>query len=208
MGLQIDLLQFPKIKRELGRRTDAHRAIARQFGKDFFDGDRDVGYGGYKDDGRWAAVAQRLITHYKLCANATVLDIGCAKGYLVNELVKLGIDAYGLDISGYALAHCPNGIANRLMHRNANNLPPRAFDLTISINTLHNLEYADCAYALNRMSVMSKHQYVTVDAYNDEQEEERMFAWNLTARTILSVPDWIQMFTNCGYTGDYDWFIP
>lgn len=208
MGIEIDLLQFPKIERKLGTRTEDHRAIARRFDKQFFDGSRDTGYGGYVDDGRWQAVAQRLITHYRLIANARVLDIGCAKGFLVKEFYALGIDAYGLDISGYALANCAPAARRRLFHRNANDLPRHSYALMVSINTLHNLPSDECASALATMSQRSKHQYVTLDAYRNDEERVRMEAWNLTARTILHVDEWKKMFAECGYSGDYSWFIP
>jgi len=35
-----------------------------------------------------------------------------------------------------------------------------------------------------------------------------MFAWNLTAKTILSVDEWLRVFKEAGYTGDFYWFIP
>ena len=53
MGQEIDLLvNYPKTKRNLQERlaskNEADRAIARQFGREFFDGDRNKGYGGFK----------------------------------------------------------------------------------------------------------------------------------------------------------------
>ena len=35
-----------------------------------------------------------------------------------------------------------------------------------------------------------------------------MYAWNLTAKTILSTDQWIELFDEVGYTGDYFWFTP
>ena len=40
------------------------------------------------------------------------------------------------------------------------------------------------------------------------EEKERMEAWNLTALTYLHVDEWINLFNEVGYTGDYYWFIP
>lgn len=206
--MQIDLLQFPKIKRELGRRTEEHRKIARRFGKEFFDGSRDTGYGGYRDDGRWVAVAERMARHYKLNHGDRVLDVGCAKGYLVKEFCAIGLDAYGLDVSGYGLSNCADGIASRLMHRDATEIPNRKYKLVVSINTLHNLERAEIVRVLRHMQRISEHNYITVDAFRNDEERERMHSWNLTARTILHVADWQAVFAQAGYTGDYDWFMP
>ncbi len=43
------------------------------------DGDRKVGYGGYKYDGRWRQVADLLVAQYGLKPGDRVLDVGCGK---------------------------------------------------------------------------------------------------------------------------------
>lgn len=206
--MKIDLLQFPKIKRELGRRTEEHRKIARRFDKEFFDGSRDTGYGGYRDDGRWVAVADRMAKHYGLNHGDRVLDVGCAKGYLVKAFLDIGLDAYGMDVSGYALANCPDRLGSRLMLRDAVEIPNRKYKLIVSINTLHNLVRSEIVSVLRRMQKISEHNYITVDAFRNDTERERMTAWNLTAKTILHVADWEILFAQAKYTGDYDWFMP
>ncbi|MCZ6806335.1 MAG: SAM-dependent methyltransferase, partial [Deltaproteobacteria bacterium] len=73
----------------LGRMQDdkiACMQVAREYRKDFWDGDRRYGYGGYRYDGRWTPVAERLIEQYDLQRNASILDVGCGKGYLLYEL--------------------------------------------------------------------------------------------------------------------------
>ena len=52
------------------------------------------------------------------------------------------------------------------------------------------------------------YSFLTVDAYKDEEEKKRMFDWNLTAKTIMSVNEWKKFFAECNYKGDYYWFIP
>ncbi len=206
--MKIDLLQFPKIERVLGRRTEEHRKIARRFDKEFFDGSRDTGYGGYRDDGRWAAVALRMKEHYKLNSGSRVMDIGCAKGFLVKEFLGVGLDAYGIDVSGYALANCPDKVGVRLYHRDATDIPLRKYALIVSINTLHNLERQELVETLRTIQHVAKHAYITVDAFSNDEEEKRMRDWNLTARTILHVDEWLVLFAQAGYTGDYDWWMP
>ena len=56
--------------------------------------------------------------------------------------------------------------------------------------------------------VSKKHSFVMVDAFRDKLEEERMYAWNLTALTIMSDKEWKKFFQEVGYSGDYSWFIP
>ena len=77
----------------------------------------------------------------------------------------------------------------------------------LSINTIHNLSLRKCKKALKKfLEVSNKGSFVTVDAYNNE--EQRMYDWNLTAKTIMSVEDWKKTFLECNYIGDFYWFIP
>ena len=79
----------------------------------------------------------------------------------------------------------------------------------ISINTVHNLDLDDCINSIKEISRVSKaNSFITVDAYNTDEEKERMYKWNLTAKTIMSVDDWKNTFKKIGYNGDYYWFIP
>ena len=59
---------------------------------------------------------------------------------------------------------------------------------------------------INRVTTQGS--FITVDAYRDEEEKARMFAWNLTAKTILHVDEWKELFDEANYEGDYFWFIP
>jgi SAM-dependent methyltransferase len=219
MGKEIDLLvNYPKAKRNLEERaaskTDADRAIARQFGREFFDGDRNHGYGGFNYFPRfWQPVIPTFQQHWGLDANSTILDVGCAKGFMLHDFLELipGITVKGIDISAYAIEHALDDVRPHVQVANAIELPfpDNAFDVIISINTIHNLEREDCAASLKEIErVSSKGSFITVDAYRNSQEKERMYAWNLTAKTIMSVDEWVEFFKEVGYTGDYFWFIP
>ena len=219
MGKEIDLLiNYPKTKRNLEERlaskTDADRAIARQFGRDFFDGDRNHGYGGFNYMPRfWQPVIPTFKNYWNLTANSSLLDVGCAKGFMLHDLAESipGITLKGIDISEYAIKNAMVDMKLHLQVANATQLPfpDKTFDVVISINTVHNLDRNDCAKALQEIERVSRgHSFITVDAYRNDDEKERMNAWNLTAKTIMSVEEWITFFKDVGYTGDYFWFIP
>ncbi|MCX7178067.1 MAG: class I SAM-dependent methyltransferase [Proteobacteria bacterium] len=219
MGKEIDLLvNYPKTKRNLDERvaskTEADRAIARQFGRDFFDGDRRHGYGGFKYFPRFLQpVIPTFQEYWRLGAGSSVLDVGCGKGFLLHDLVELipGINVKGIDISQYAIENAIDDMKANVQVANATQLPfaSKSFDVVISINTVHNLERKECGIALQEIERVSRgHSFITVDAYRNEEEKERMFAWNLTAKTIMSVDEWVRFFKEVGYTGDYFWFIP
>lgn len=219
MGQEIDLLiNYPKTKRNLDERlaskTDSDRAIARQFGKDFFDGNRNHGYGGFNYFPKfWQPVIPTFRQHWSLTKDSSLLDVGCAKGFMLHDLKNLipGIRVKGIDISEYAIEHAMPDVANDVQVASAEKLPfeDDSFDVVISINTVHNLEREECGKALQEIERVSrKGAFITVDAYRNEEEKERMYAWNLTAKTIMSVEEWVAFFKEVGYTGDYYWFIP
>jgi ubiquinone/menaquinone biosynthesis C-methylase UbiE len=215
---EINLLDsLPRSKRPIEERgrmiTDDVRAVARQYGREFFDGDRMYGYGGYRYDGRWKPVAQRFRDHYALAEDARILDIGCAKGFLLHDFAELmpRAELAGLDISRYAIAQAMPSVRARLIVGTAAELPypDRSFDLVISINTLHNLPAEQCAQALREVMRVSRGRaFVTVDAWRTEEERRRLMNWILTAYTYMSVEDWVRFFARAGYEGDYYWFIP
>lgn len=217
-GREINLLdRLPFVKRDPKARalakTDADRALAKQFGRDFFDGDRRHGYGGFRYDGRWLPVAQRLVEHYQLTPDARILDVGAAKGFLLHDLLQVlpGATVRGLDVSAYAKEHAHGTTGPLIDLGSAESLPypDKSFDLVLSINSIHNLPLERCKQALREMErVSGAHKFVTVDAWRTEEEHQRLLDWILTAETYLHVDDWVKLFAEVGYTGDYWWFIP
>ena len=188
--------------------------IAKQYDKDYWDGDRRYGYGGYiYMPGRWKMVAEELIKNYNLTNESSVLDVGCGKGFMIYDFYKLidNIKLYGIDISKYAIENCHQEIKSLVKVGNAKKLEFRdnEFDYIISINTIHNLDKEDCIKAIKEISRVSKKgSFITVDAYRNEDEKKRMYDWNLTAKTIMSVNEWKELFDKVDYKGDYYWFIP
>ncbi|MBD62507.1 MAG: methyltransferase type 11 [Gammaproteobacteria bacterium] len=219
MGKEIDLLiNYPKAKRDLDSRslnkTEQDRKIARNFEFDFFDGDRKHGYGGFSYNPKfWQPVIPSFQSYWNLSSSSSVLDVGCAKGFMMHDLKEIipGIKVEGIDISKYAIANCIDSVKENVKVANANNLPfeDNSFDVVISINTVHNLDLENCAKALQEIERVSKGKsFITVDAYRNNEEKEKMYAWNLTAKTIMSVNEWIKFFKEIDYSGDYYWFIP
>jgi cyclopropane fatty-acyl-phospholipid synthase-like methyltransferase len=216
---EVDLLRaLPKTKRNIAKRKQGKDpsvvAVSKQFGEMYFDGPREYGYGGYRYDGRWAPVARDIVKHLELAPGMRILDVGCAKGFLVRDLMAAcpGLDSYGLDVSRYALLHCDPMVAGRLHLGSAVELPfpDASFDAVISINTIHNLDRADCLRALHEINRICRRPdkcYVQVDAYRTQEEKELFESWCLTALTYLTPAEWIALFAEATYSGDYHWTI-
>jgi len=214
---QVHLLaKLPKTRRNVCARLEAKTAervaIAKRFGEQYFDGPREVGYGGYRYDGRWIPVAKDIVRHFQLKSGDRVLDVGCAKGFLVKDLMAVcpGLEAFGLDVSEYALQRCEPEAAGRLQLGSAERLPfpDRSFSAVISINTLHNLDRAALLRALREIERLApRRAFVQVDAYHTEAQRELFLRWVLTAKFHDYPKGWLKLFEEAGYTGDWDWTV-
>jgi ubiquinone/menaquinone biosynthesis C-methylase UbiE len=213
--VEINLLKsLPKTKRNIKNRfqkkTKEEINEALKFDKMYFDGPRSYGYGGYKYDGRWIPVARDIKKHFNLKKGDKLLDVGCAKGFLVKDLCDIGIDAYGVDISKYALQNCMLEIKNKLSIASADNLTfdTSSFDCVISINTIHNLNKKNCIKALKEIMRVSKGKsFVQVDSYRNVKEKELFEKWVLTAKFHDYPDEWVKIFNSINYDGDWYWTL-
>lgn len=214
---EVDLLRaLPHTKRNIQKRAEAKDPdairIAKQYGEVYFDGPREYGYGGYRYDGRWQPVAQDIVAQFSLTAGMRVLDIGCAKGFLVKDLMAAcpGLEVFGLDISEYALMHCEPEVVGRLHLGSADRLPfpDQSFDCVLSINTLHNLPRDRLIVALREIERLSPGRaFVQVDSYHTSQQKEIFESWVLTAEFHDYPSGWLESFEEAGYAGDWYWTV-
>lgn len=204
--------------------------IAKQFGGEYWDGDRKYGYGGYRYDGRWKAVAKAMIKHYRLTSESSIFDIGYGKGYLLDEFGKqlwgefgnypmgptyqkqLGAkkrgSLCGTEISHYAATQPRGGYAlydvspcTAIRYGNG------SFNFVYSINVFHNLGYIDLKKAIremNRITEPEGEQYVCVESYRNEEELTNLQCWQLTCESYYSPDDWKEILHDNGYDGDIE----
>ena len=213
---ELNLLNsFAVIKRDIKARTinkEINRKLALKFDKEYFDGTRDQGYGGYKYDGRWINVAKKLIKIFDLKNNSNFIDIGCAKGFLMYDLFNINnkINIYGIDISKYAKNNAPPEIRDNIKVKNCIplNFNDNFFDCVVSINTIHNLNLTDCKKAISEIQRVSNGRaFIQVDAYRNDHELSIFKDWMLTAKTYLKPDEWLDLFNDAGYRGYYYWTI-
>jgi len=212
---EVELLRsLPKGKRNIAARASAksleHIRISREYGEMYFDGPREYGYGGFRYDGRWRSVAKDIVDHFGLKPGDRLLDVGCAKGFLVKDLLELGIDAYGIDISEYALMHCEPEVVGRLHIGSADKLPfpDQSFNVVTSINTAHNLPHARCIKSIQEMERLAPGKgFIQVDSYRTAEQKALFESWVLTAMHHDYPEGWLRLFSEAGYSGDWFWTI-
>lgn len=183
-------------------------ATARQWGYDYWDGDRRFGYGGYVYDGRWRTVADAMVQHYGLKAGDRVLDVGCGKGFLLYEFTQVvdGIEVAGIDISAYGIANAKPEIQPFLQVGSCVELPweDNSFDYVYSITTLHNLYNYELKSAVQEIERVARDaKYICVESYRNEREKANLLYWQLTCETFFSPKEWEWAYKEYGYTGDF-----
>jgi SAM-dependent methyltransferase len=191
---------FPKAKAAI---------LAKQWGFDYWDGDRKICYGGYRYlEGRWEKVARAMVNQYGIKPGDKILDVGCGKGFLLYDFTKVvpDLELYGVDISEYAIQNSKEEIKGRLKVANANSLPypDNYFDFVFSITTLHNLHCYDLDAALREIErVGKKNKYICVESYRNEEEKANLLYWQVTCEAFNTPEEWEWWFKHTGYTGDY-----
>jgi acetolactate synthase-1/2/3 large subunit len=239
-GQQIDLMRhYPHQKRPIKQRFESKKAgdgyvgfdeygnlandilfdqlvLSRSdsFDKKYFDGNRQEGYGGYSYDKKyWHKVAEDIVTHYGLKSGDRVLEIGCAKGFLLHDLVQVlpGLRIKGIDISEYAVSNALSDVQEDIMVADAASLPfeDESFDLVIAINTLSELPVEACKNAMQEINRVSKgnKSFITLNSWRNKREREQLMRWNLTALSNFSIPQWTSIMSEVGYKGDFYWFF-
>jgi ubiquinone/menaquinone biosynthesis C-methylase UbiE len=193
--------------------TEEDRLAHWKLGEEYFDGSRAQGYGGYNYDGRWKKVAHDIFQRYNLKSDAKILDIGCAKGFLLKDIKDLypSSEVWGLDISSYALTAAQSFGLNNLIQGNAASLPfeDKAFDFIFCNNSLHNiLNINETIISLREISRVGKAAWISIAAYVSEEEKSRIDSWAVVATTYMSQDSWLRLFDVSGYKHDYYWFKP
>lgn len=94
------------------------QGMTNQFDEDYFMRGKESGKSLYENY-RWLPdltipMARTIASHLGMSPGDRVLDFGCSRGYLVRALVGLGYDAYGVDISDWAIANCDETVLGRV----------------------------------------------------------------------------------------------
>ena len=179
--------------------------VAKQYGKDYWDGDRRYGYGGYKYDGRWRPIAKEMAKHYGIKSGDKILDIGCGKGYLLYEFTQVvpGVEVAGVDISEYGIENSKEEVKPFLKVGSAVSLdfPDNSFDFVVTLGTFHNLYNYDLRQAIMEVERVGKREkkHIMVESYRNESEMANLLYWQLTCQSFRNPKEWEWELEQAGY---------
>ena len=191
-----------------GFRTIRHRMVAAGMDEAYYDGDRENGYGGFRYDGRWVQIVPRLVEHYKLTSDSAVLDVGCKKGFFLHDLKQgvPGIRVKGVENHAYPLEHAMESVRDDLILAPYESLPfgNGQFDFVMAYAAIYMLNLRGVMQALREIQRVGKGQgFVTLGAYRTREERDLLEEWTLLGTTVLHVDEWMEVFQETGYTGDF-----
>lgn len=190
-------------------RTIKNRIIACQRQKEFYDGHRNNGYGGFFYDGRWEKVAKTIFKKYKLKENSKILHLGCDKGFLLHDIKKIYPKSRicGIEISEYAIKNAIKNVRQFIKKtKNFYELPFKnnEFDFVIAIGPVYSLSLPDAIKCLKEITRISKGKsFITLGSYFNNQDFLLFKNWTLLGTTILKPQEWRAVMNYSCYKGDY-----
>lgn len=210
MGKHFDIGYFKKPIKVRGKvakeRTVLNKIKAWELGKDYYDGNRLNGYGGFKYDGRWLKMLPKIIKKYKLTKNSKVLDLGCKKGFLLKDLNILlpGIKTVGIENHSYALKKSVK-CQSKLIQSEYYKIPykNKHFDFVIAFNSLYMYNLGDVIKSLKEIERVSKKSYIVLASGENDKERNKFYKWTLIGTSILLQKEWKKLFKDIGFKGDY-----
>jgi len=205
------LSDYPVLKKRYvskNSRTIKNRIIASYRGKSFYDGKRDDGYGGFKYDGRWKIVAKKIFDIYRLKDNAKILQIGCDKGFLLQDIKEIfpKSKVRGIEVSDYAIKKTNKKISKFVKKNQFYDLPfkKNEFDFVIAIGPVYSLNLNHAIKCLKEIKRVGKGKsFITLGSYETEKDFKLFKYWTLLGSTILKKKEWIEVLKHTKYSGDY-----
>lgn len=126
---------------------------------------------------------------------ATVLDVGCAKGLLVEALRDRGVEAFGFDISPYAISQVREDIRSACWVSSVLDPFPRRYSLIVCIEVLEHLTKADAESAVG---ALCKHADDILFSSSPDQHFDE------THLNVQPVEYWAELFAQYGFYRDVE----
>ena len=146
---------------------------------------RKSGYVGYYNHPLFKNIAKELTYYFK---PVKALDVGAAKGFLVSEMVKLGVDAQGIDLSDYAVQNAPEEIKGRMKVGSATQLPYKdlEFDLVVTFDMMEHLNEEQYRATIREIArVSSKNILFSITTDNNVRDKSHI--------SVMSIQKWVEI---------------
>ncbi|MGA2819778.1 MAG: glycosyltransferase [Anaerolineales bacterium] len=141
----------------------------------------------------FARIADHIVEEIR---PSTVLDAGCAMGFLVEALRDRGVEAYGVDISEYAIRQVQPGIRDYCQVGSITDPFPRTYDLIVCIETLEHLPAAQASQAVSNLC---RHT-------GDVLFTSTPFDYREATHFNVNPPEyWAELFARAGFLHDLDY---
>jgi hypothetical protein len=140
-----------------------------------------------------------------------VFDIGCAKGFLVKALRNLGVEAYGIDVSDYAIELADPSVRSYLWRMSVQDLgADEQYDLVHVNGVLVYLSMREIKRALRRFHDIAR-VGVMVEGPTREQilkwyEREDVSAIDPLRKQEISQAEWDRLIAEAGFEKDTTYY--
>ena len=189
------------------KRSLKNKLIAWGEDQEYYDGDRNNGYGGFNYDGRWLKLLPRIIKKFKLNNNSKILDLGCKKGFIMKDFKILLPKAkvYGIEDHKYPIENAEIEIKKNITFSKYYNIPFKDgyFDFVIGFSSIYKYNFADVVKTLKEINRVAKKSLITVGSYSNNKEKEVFDKWTLLGTTVLHKKEWQELFKLVKFKGNY-----
>lgn len=128
----------------------------------------------------------------------SLLDVGCGTGDLVGQLRRMGVDAYGIELSKHALEIANSEVKPFLKQGDIMDIPypDNKFDLVMTFDVLEHIERSKIKQAIGETIRVSK-KYIFNKIYTRENLWIRWFhSRDFSHLSVFSKRRWQKMFTS------------
>ncbi len=147
-------------------------------------------------------MAFRIIEILNIKERDSILDFGCAKGYMVKSFRMLYRDAYGVDISDYAISNCDKEVENYLLKiEDIKNISQfnKIFDYTISKDVFEHISYEYIEDTIISLRQYSKCLFAVIPLGDGKKYYIPSYELDKTHIIKEDKDWWIDLFKKCGF---------
>lgn len=155
-------------------------------------------------------MAQRIIDHCGIKKGARVLDFGCARGYTVKAMRGLGIDAYGYDISEWAVRNADPEVIYHVTNEKSIAFSEGAkYEWIIAKDVLEHVEYVEYkVIELMNLAREGVFAVVPLSRFDNSPYVVEEYEKDVTHCQRWTLATWVKMFLRPGWTVEASYRVP